>query len=121
MTVAPPVEPVLPPRRRPWGIVILVAVVLGRYRLDRAAVIAFAGLALVTSKVWLTIGPADLPAPRLFMNLGPWMQLDAYLWQLAATLVVGAVLYAGLWRARMKPDETVTRDPAPSALSGAPG
>jgi cytochrome c-type biogenesis protein CcmE len=28
MTVAPPVEPVLPPRRRPWGIVILVAVVL---------------------------------------------------------------------------------------------
>jgi len=28
MTVAPPVEPVLPPRRRPWGILVLVAVVL---------------------------------------------------------------------------------------------
>jgi cytochrome c-type biogenesis protein CcmE len=28
MTVAPPIEPVLPPPRRPWGIVILVAVVV---------------------------------------------------------------------------------------------
>ena len=28
MTVAAPPEPVLPPRRRPWGIVVLVAVVL---------------------------------------------------------------------------------------------
>jgi cytochrome c-type biogenesis protein CcmE len=28
MTVAPPVEPVLPPRRRPWGIVVLVAIVM---------------------------------------------------------------------------------------------
>ena len=28
MTVARPVEPALPPRRRPWGILVLVAVVL---------------------------------------------------------------------------------------------
>ncbi|HEY8170849.1 MAG TPA: cytochrome c maturation protein CcmE [Candidatus Limnocylindria bacterium] len=28
MTVAPPVEPVLPPPRRPWGIVVLVGVVV---------------------------------------------------------------------------------------------
>jgi len=28
MTVAPPVEPVLPPPRKPWGIVVLVAVVV---------------------------------------------------------------------------------------------
>ncbi|MGH2446392.1 MAG: cytochrome c maturation protein CcmE [Candidatus Limnocylindria bacterium] len=28
MTVAPPTEPVLPPPRRPWGIVVLVVVVL---------------------------------------------------------------------------------------------
>jgi cytochrome c-type biogenesis protein CcmE len=28
MTVAPPLEPVLPPPRRPWGIVVLVAVVI---------------------------------------------------------------------------------------------
>jgi len=29
MTVAQPTEPVLPPPRRPWGIVVLVAVVVG--------------------------------------------------------------------------------------------
>jgi cytochrome c-type biogenesis protein CcmE len=28
MSVAPPVEPVLPPKRRPWGILVLVAIVL---------------------------------------------------------------------------------------------
>ncbi len=28
MTVAPPIEPVLPPPRRPWGILVLVAVVV---------------------------------------------------------------------------------------------
>ena len=28
MTVSAPLEPVLPPRRRPWGILVLVAVVL---------------------------------------------------------------------------------------------
>lgn len=28
MTVAPPPEPILPPRRRPWGILVLVAVVV---------------------------------------------------------------------------------------------
>jgi cytochrome c-type biogenesis protein CcmE len=28
MTVAPPFEPMLPPRRRPWGILVLIAVVL---------------------------------------------------------------------------------------------
>ena len=28
MTVAPPLEPVLPPPRRPWGILVLVAVVI---------------------------------------------------------------------------------------------
>ena len=39
MTVAPPTEPMLPPRRRPWGIVVLVAVVV--------AVIAYLALSSV--------------------------------------------------------------------------
>jgi cytochrome c-type biogenesis protein CcmE len=39
MTVAPPVEPALPPRRRPWGIVILVAIVLAV-----VAYLAFSGI-----------------------------------------------------------------------------
>ena len=39
MTVAPPVEPALPPRRRPWGILVLVAVVLAA-----VAYLAFSGI-----------------------------------------------------------------------------
>jgi cytochrome c-type biogenesis protein CcmE len=39
MTVAPPVEPALPPRRRPWGILVLVAVVLAV-----VAYLAFSGI-----------------------------------------------------------------------------
>jgi cytochrome c-type biogenesis protein CcmE len=39
MTVASPVEPVLPPRRRPWGILLLVAIVLAV-----VAYLAFSGI-----------------------------------------------------------------------------
>jgi cytochrome c-type biogenesis protein CcmE len=39
MTVAPPVEPALPPRRRPWGILVLVAIVLAV-----VAYLAFSGI-----------------------------------------------------------------------------
>ena len=39
MTVAPPVKPALPPRRRPWGILVLVAVVLAV-----VAYLAFSGI-----------------------------------------------------------------------------
>ena len=39
MTVSAPVEPVLPPRRRPWGILVLVAVLLAA-----VAYLAFSGI-----------------------------------------------------------------------------
>jgi hypothetical protein len=69
-------------------VVVLVAVVLDRYQWSPLTVVGFALLGLLTSKVWLTIGAAAPPSPGFFMNHGPWMQLDQYLWQLGAAAVI---------------------------------
>jgi cytochrome c-type biogenesis protein CcmE len=52
MTVAPPVEPVLPPRRGPWGILILVAVVL--------AVVAYLAFSSIGSALVYYLTPSEL-------------------------------------------------------------
>ena len=52
MTVAPPVEPVLPPRRRPWGILLLVAVVL--------AVVAYLAFSNIGSALVYYVTPSEL-------------------------------------------------------------
>jgi cytochrome c-type biogenesis protein CcmE len=52
MTVAPPVEPVLPPRRRPWGILILVAVVV--------AVVAYLAFSSIGSALVYYLTPSEL-------------------------------------------------------------
>ena len=54
MTVAPPVEPVLPPRRRPWGILVLVAVVL--------AVVAYLAFSNIGSALVYYLTPSELLA-----------------------------------------------------------
>ena len=54
MTVAPPVEPVLPPRRRPWGILLLVAVVL--------AVVAYLAFSNIGSALVYYVTPTELLA-----------------------------------------------------------
>ena len=52
MTVAPPAEPVLPPRRRPWGILALVAVVL--------AVVAYLAFSSIGSALVYYLTPSEL-------------------------------------------------------------
>ena len=52
MTVAPPVEPVLPPRRRPWGILVLVAVVL--------VVVAYLAFSNIGSALVYYVTPSEL-------------------------------------------------------------
>ncbi len=52
MTVASPLEPMLPPRRRPWGILVLVAVVL--------AVIGYLALSNVGSALVYYLTPTEL-------------------------------------------------------------
>jgi cytochrome c-type biogenesis protein CcmE len=54
MTVAPPVEPVLPPRRRPWGILVLVAVVL--------AVVAYLAFSGIGNALVYYVTPTELLA-----------------------------------------------------------
>ena len=54
MTVAPPVEPVLPPRRRPWGILVLVALVL--------AVVAYLAFSNIGSALVYYVTPSELLA-----------------------------------------------------------
>jgi cytochrome c-type biogenesis protein CcmE len=54
MTVAPPVEPVLPPRRRPWGILVLVAVVL--------AVVAYLAFSGIGNALVYYVTPSELLA-----------------------------------------------------------
>ena len=54
MTVASPPDPVLPPRRRPWGILVLVAVVL--------AVVAYLAFSSIGSALVYYRTPAELLA-----------------------------------------------------------
>ena len=54
MTVAPPVEPVLSPRRRPWGILVLVAVVL--------AVVAYLAFSGIGNALVYYVTPTELLA-----------------------------------------------------------
>ena len=54
MTVASPVEPVLPPRRRPWGILVLVAIVL--------AVVAYLAFSGIGSALVYYVTPSELLA-----------------------------------------------------------
>jgi cytochrome c-type biogenesis protein CcmE len=54
MTVAPPTEPMLPPRRRPWGILVLVAIVV--------AVIAYLALSSVGNALVYYLTPSELLA-----------------------------------------------------------
>ncbi len=54
MTVSAPLEPVLPPRRRPWGILVLVAVVL--------VVIAYLAFSSVGSALVYYLTPTELLA-----------------------------------------------------------
>jgi len=52
MTVTPPTEPMLPPRRRPWGILVLVAVVL--------VVVAYLALSSIGSALVYYLTPTEL-------------------------------------------------------------
>ena len=52
MTVAPPVQPVLPPRRRPWGILLVVAVVL--------AVVAYLAFSSIGTALVYYLTPSEL-------------------------------------------------------------
>ncbi|MDQ2689815.1 MAG: cytochrome c maturation protein CcmE [Chloroflexota bacterium] len=52
MTVAAPTEPALPPRRRPWGILVLVAVVL--------AVVAYLAFSSVGNALVYYLTPSEL-------------------------------------------------------------
>ena len=52
MTVSAPTEPMLPPRRRPWGILVLVGVVL--------AVIGYLGFSSVGSALVYYLTPTEL-------------------------------------------------------------
>ena len=54
MTVAAPTEPMLPPRRRPWGMVILVVVVL--------AVIAYLAFSSIGNALVYYLTPTELAA-----------------------------------------------------------
>lgn len=54
MTVSAPPEPVLPPRRRPWGILVLVAVVI--------AVIAYLAFSSIGSALVYYRTPSELAA-----------------------------------------------------------
>jgi cytochrome c-type biogenesis protein CcmE len=54
MTVVPPVEPVLPPRRRPWGILVLIAVVL--------AVVGYLAFSSIGSALVYYLTPSELLA-----------------------------------------------------------
>jgi cytochrome c-type biogenesis protein CcmE len=54
MTVAAPPEPILPPRRRPWGIAVLVAVVL--------VVIGFLAFSSIGSALVYYLTPTELLA-----------------------------------------------------------
>lgn len=79
-------------------------------------VAGFAILSALTSKVWLEIGvfyDATSVPPRLFMNLGPWMELDAYLLQGAIALAVAAILTVIYPRRHPARTGTVARRPDP--------
>jgi cytochrome c-type biogenesis protein CcmE len=54
MTVATPVEPVLPPPRRPWGVLVLVAVVL--------VVVAYLAFSSIGSALVYYLTPSELAA-----------------------------------------------------------
>jgi cytochrome c-type biogenesis protein CcmE len=54
MTVAAPSEPILPPRRRPWGILVLVAVVL--------VVIGYLAFSSIGSALVYYVTPSELLA-----------------------------------------------------------
>lgn len=54
MTVSAPSEPMLPPRRRPWGILVLVGVVV--------AVVGYLGLSSVGSALVYYLTPTELLA-----------------------------------------------------------
>jgi cytochrome c-type biogenesis protein CcmE len=54
MTVATPVEPLLPPPRRPWGVLVLVAVVL--------VVVAYLALSSIGSALVYYLTPSELAA-----------------------------------------------------------
>jgi cytochrome c-type biogenesis protein CcmE len=52
MTVAPPVEPVLPPPRRPWGVLLLVGVVI--------VVVGYLAISSVGSALVYYVTPTEL-------------------------------------------------------------
>jgi len=54
MTVAPPPDPVLPPARRPWGVLVLVAVVV--------AVVAYLALSSIGNALVYYLTPTELLA-----------------------------------------------------------
>ncbi len=70
---------------------------------------AFAALALVWSKVWLSIGynaPGDwrvFPTQRYFMQLGPWASDTTWAWHLAACVLTTGALWLLLRRRRDEP------------------
>ena len=68
MTVAPSLEPVLPPRRRPWGILVLVAVVL--------AVVAYLAFCGIGSALVYYRTPTELAA--VMRPIGETMRLGGH-------------------------------------------
>jgi hypothetical protein len=67
--------------------------------------VACAVLCVLFSKVWLQMamtdqffdGPGVLPLQRYFMNFGPWITPQSYLWQGMAILAASAVLIVWLF------------------------
>ena len=83
------------------------------------AVAAFGALCAVTSKIWYPIGPLahdDSLRYRVLMNLGPFMELDAYLIQLGGLIVVVAVLAAVWWQSRRRTGQIAPASAAPHGV-----
>jgi hypothetical protein len=89
---------------------IALSIALARMpNLPRWGMIATAILCVAFSKVWLPMaGPTRLydgqhyafPEQLYFMNFGPWMSLQSYLWQTAAVLGAALILVAWLYGPR---------------------
>jgi hypothetical protein len=86
-------------------VVTALALALNGRSVTLASVAGLAALGLMCSKVWMTLNVPDMdkwafrgnlstsPLQRYFMNYGPWMSMEWYLWQGAAMLVVAGILW----------------------------
>lgn len=82
-----------------------LALALNNRSVNTASVAIVVALGLVGSKAWMTMNVPDMQSlafrgatnepimQRYFMNHGPWMSMESYLWQAAAVLLTSVVLW----------------------------